>query len=129
MNFTDTLQLMMGLFIPMAIGYFLFKFKMVDKSFIKGLSVLLYNVSLPCSILDSMMQKVSRSELLESSVLPLMALVMVVSTLIMGVIVSSVIEKNTDVGRHGYRSDIHKRSSESQTDGTDHFLCNISTCD
>lgn len=94
MNFIDTLQLMMGLFIPMAIGYFLFKFKMVDKAFIKGLSVLLYNVSLPCSILDSMMQKVSLSELLESSVLPLVALVIVVSTLIMGVIVSSVIERN-----------------------------------
>lgn len=94
MNFTDTLQLLMGLFIPMAIGYFLYKAKMVDKAFIKGLSVLLYNVSLPCSILDSMMQKISLNELLKSAVLPVMALIILIVAMILGIIVSSVIEKN-----------------------------------
>lgn len=67
---------------------------MVDKSFIKGLSTLLYNVSLPCSILDSMMQNVSLSELIKSAKLPLMALVILLLALLLGVIVSSVIEKN-----------------------------------
>ena len=94
MNFLDTLQLLMGLFIPMAIGYFLYHFKMVDKSFIKGLSALLYNVSLPCSILDSMMQKISLSEIIESAKLPIIALIFVVATFLLGLLISSVIEKN-----------------------------------
>lgn len=94
MNFLDTLQLMMGLFIPMAIGYLLYRSKMVDRTFIKGLSTLLYNVSLPCSILDSMMQSVSLEELKASAKLPLMALIILISALALGFIVSSLIEKN-----------------------------------
>ncbi len=94
MSFTDTLQLLMGLFIPMAIGFMLYKSKMVDKSFIKGLSALLYNVSLPCSILDSMMQKVSLNELKECATLPLMALIIITITMMLGILVSCIIEKN-----------------------------------
>ena len=94
MNFTDTLQLLMGLFIPMAIGFFLYYKKMVDKTFIKGLSALLYNVSLPCSILDSMMQKISLSELKACATLPLMAVCIIAITMGLGILVSMIIEKN-----------------------------------
>ena len=94
MNFIDTLQLLMGLFIPMAIGYFLYKSKMVDNVFVKGLSALLYNVSLPCSILDSMMQKISLDELLKSATFPLMALVIVFVSFVLGYLVSLLIEKD-----------------------------------
>lgn len=94
MNFWDTLQLLMGLFIPMAIGYFLYHKKMVDVSFVKGVSVLLYNVSLPCSILDSMMQKISLNELLKSAKLPAMALIILIVCFIIAYILGKVIEKN-----------------------------------
>ena len=94
MNFLDTLQLLMGLFIPMIIGYFLYYKKMVDASFVKGVSVLLYNVSLPCSILDSMMQKISLNELLKSAKLPLMALIILVICFLTALILGKVIEKN-----------------------------------
>ena len=95
LTFLDTLQLLMGLFIPMAIGFFLYRTKMVDKTFIKGLSVLLYNVSLPCSILDSMMKSITLSELIQTAVFPLIALVVIILTFILGVVVSLVIEKNS----------------------------------
>lgn len=94
MNFLDTLQLLMGLFIPMAIGYFLYHKKMVDASFVKGVSVLLYNVSLPCSILDSMMQKITLSELLKSAKLPVMALIILIICFVIAFILGKVIEKN-----------------------------------
>ncbi len=94
MNFLDTLQLLMGLFIPMAIGYFLYHKKMVDASFIKGVSVLLYNVSLPCSILDSMMQKITLNELLKSVKLPVMALIILIICFIAAFVLGKVIEKN-----------------------------------
>lgn len=99
LNFLDTLQLMMGLFIPMALAFFLYKFKMVDASFTKGLSALLYNISLPCSILDSMMVDITPAEIMESISLPVLALVIVIISLGAGLLIAKLIEK--DKKKHG----------------------------
>ena len=118
LNFLDTLQLLMGLFIPMAIGYFLYKKQMVDKTFVKGLSVLLYNVSLPCSILDSMMQKLSLEELIKSATFPIMALVMVAFSAVVGIVVSTLIEKNKkkrNISQNTMSILSSKRNSEIET--------------
>ena len=90
---------MLGLFIPMAIGFFMYKSKMVDKSFTKGVSALLYNVSLPCSILQSMLVKIPLSELYKSIALPLISIIVIFLGFILARLIAPLIEK--DKRNHG----------------------------
>ena len=99
MDFLDIFQLMLGLFIPMSIGFFMYKTRMVDKNFTKGVSKLLYNVSLPCSILQSMLVKIPLKELVKSVSLPLISVVVIFLGFLLAKLVAPLIEK--DKRNHG----------------------------
>ena len=99
MNFLDIFQLMLGLFIPMSIGFFMYKTHMVDKNFTKGVSKLLYNVSLPCSILQSMLVKIPLKELVKSASLPFISVIVIILGFILAKLVAPLIEK--DKRNHG----------------------------
>ena len=97
MNFLDTFQLMLAMFIPMAIGFFMYKKKLVDKGFIKGVSVLLYNVTLPCSILDSMLVKIPLEDIKNSFILPVIAFIIILIVFGVSKIVAPLIEKDKKI--------------------------------
>lgn len=99
MNFLDTFQLMLGLLIPMGIGFLMYKVKLVDKSFTKGVSALLYNVSLPCSILQSMLVKIPLDEIRKSISLVLISAVSVIVCFLLSKPIAVLIEKKKR--RHG----------------------------
>lgn len=94
LSFTDTFQLMLGLLIPMAIGFIMYKMKLVDKNFTKGVSALLYNVSLPCSILQSMLVKIPFDEIKKSISLVIISAVVIVITFFLSKPIAHLIEKD-----------------------------------
>jgi len=85
---------MLGLLIPMGIGFIMYKMKLVDKNFTKGVSALLYNVSLPCSILQSMMVKIPLEEIKKSISLVIISAIVIVITFFLSKPIAYLIEKD-----------------------------------
>ena len=94
LSFFDTFQLILGLLIPMGIGFLMYKLKLVDKSFTKGVSALLYNVSLPCSILQSMLVKIPFEDIKRSISLVLISAAAIGITFFLSKIIARLIEKD-----------------------------------
>ncbi len=60
MDITILINQMAGLFLIMFLGYLLFKIKLVDDNFSKGLTRLIINVTMPCLLVSSVMETTER---------------------------------------------------------------------
>ncbi len=60
MDINVLISQMAGLFIIMFLGYLLFKIKLVDDNFSKGLTRLIINVTMPCLLVSSVMETTER---------------------------------------------------------------------
>lgn len=73
------------LFVPIIIGWILRKRNMVDEGFSKSLSAVLFNITLPCSILTAMEFDFSKETLFESGILILAGALMVLFSCLLGI--------------------------------------------
>ncbi len=60
MDINILINQMAGLFLVMFLGYLLFKIKLVDDTFSKGLTSLIINVTMPCLLISSVMETTER---------------------------------------------------------------------
>ena len=88
MSYITVLNQTAVLFIPIIIGILVKKLKMVDGHFGKSLSSVLFNVSLPCSILCAMQFEFQKSLLIESGLLVLLGFGILGVSLLIGFLLS-----------------------------------------
>ena len=60
MDINILINQMAGLFLIMFLGYLLFKIKLVDDNFSKGLTRMIINVTMPCLLVSSVMETTER---------------------------------------------------------------------
>lgn len=77
MNTTAVFNQLIFLFIPVIVGYVLIKKKTHENAFVKNLSMFLFNVTLPCSIVSAMQFDFNKSILKESVAVILAAIIVV----------------------------------------------------
>ena len=66
MTYLNNLQVILALFIPLFLGIFLYRKKLVDSDFPKGLSNYLFYIALPCTIISSMQFDIGFAEFASS---------------------------------------------------------------
>lgn len=75
MDISVVVNQVLMLFLPIVIGYFIIKIKLVDEGFKKNISAFLFNVTLPCTIISALQFDFEPSMIIKSGMLILISLV------------------------------------------------------
>lgn len=75
MDISVVVNQVLMLFLPIVIGYFIIKIKLVDESFKKNISAFLFNVTLPCTIVSALQFDFEPSMIIKSGLLIVISIV------------------------------------------------------